>query len=142
MTLVIRKTFRIILQQRRSVVSSNGVVVHYSSFFKCHHYPTPFILSAIEVSSNQLFRTMSNEYDSDELSKLLILYLHIKDCGKNDRVLFESMFEKGVMMPTDQIRTPSSDWKESMGSLSMFLSMGRDEPKVFKKSAAALTYKD
>ena len=86
---------------------------------------------------------MNNEYDSDELSKLLILYLQIKDCGKNDRVLFESMFGKGVMMPTDQIRTPSSDWKESMGSFSKFLSVGRDEQKAFKKSSVALTtYKD
>jgi hypothetical protein len=32
-----------------------GVVVHYYSFFKSHQYPTPFILSTIEVSSNQLF---------------------------------------------------------------------------------------
>ena len=46
-----------------------GVVVHYYSFFKSHQYPTPFILSAIEVSSNQLFRAGGRndaEDDSDD----------------------------------------------------------------------------
>ena len=46
-----------------------GVVVHYYSFFKSLQYPIPFILSAIEVSSNQLFRAGGRndaEDDSDD----------------------------------------------------------------------------